>query len=109
MDLDIFMLIRETLFMIIVIPLFYLSVDVLFRLKKGRVASSRIFLKGAILFKASRLLAFSSLFGLFGSATLFLWSLTSLEEFRILTGCSLIIFLALLLYFIYLLREILKG
>jgi len=109
MDLDLFMLIRETAFIIIAVPLFYLSVDSLLRLRKRKLASSRIFLRGKLLLKASRSLVLSTLFGLIGAVALLFWSMNPLEVYRVTAGCSLIVFLTLILYFTYCFRNVLKG
>ncbi|OYT44129.1 hypothetical protein B6U84_04745 [Candidatus Bathyarchaeota archaeon ex4484_40] len=109
MDLDLFMLIRETAFIIIAVPLFYLSVDSLLRLRKRKLASSRIFLRGKLLLKASRSLVLSTPFGLIGAVALLFWSMNPLEVYRVTAGCSLIVFLTLILYFTYCFRNVLKG
>lgn len=108
MSFDLFMLFRETLFIVIAVPLFYFSCSTLLRLRRRRLASSRIFLRGERLLKASKSLLASSIFGVMGAAALLMWSIAPLEVYRVLAGCSLIVFLALLLHFTALFRRILK-
>jgi len=74
---DLFMLFRETIFFVIGIPAIYLTLRSILFLRRGAIASSRIFLRREMMIKASRLLLSSSIIG--GS-----WSRPSLcmEHYR---------------------------
>ena len=109
MSLDLLMLLRETIFLLLAIPMIVFSFKCLIGLRKEKVAASRIFLREEEMSAAFRNLFFASIFSLPASITLFLWSIFRLELLRLLTAILLTIFIVFILLSSYRLRRVLAG
>jgi len=109
MSLDLLMLLRETIFLLLAIPMTVFSFKCLMGLRKGKVAASRIFLREEEVSAAFRNLFFASIFALPASIILFLWSIFRLELLRLLTAILFTIFIVFILISSYKLRRVLAG
>jgi len=109
MSLDLLMLLRETIFLLLAIPMIVFSFRCLMELRKEKVAASRIFLREEEVSAAFRNLFFASIFALPASITLFLWSIFRLELLRLITAILLTIFIVFILLSSYKLRKVLAG
>jgi len=109
MSLDLLMLLRETIFLLLAIPMIVFSFKCLMELRKEKVAASRIFLREEEVSAAFRNLFFASIFALPASITLFLWSIFRLELLRLITAILLTIFIVFILLSSYKLRKVLAG
>ena len=109
MNIDLLMLLRETIFLLLAIPMIVFSFKCLMELRRREVAASRIFLREEEVLAAFRDLFLASIFALPASVTLFLWSILRLELFRLITAILFIIFIAIILISSYRLRKVLAG
>ena len=105
---DLFMFLRETMFFVIGIPAIYLTLRSILFLRRGSIASSRIFLRRGMMIKASRFLLSSSIIGVLGSVQVYIWSITGLDILRISGGLFLIGMAALILIYLRLLNHVLR-
>ena len=109
MALDLLMLVREAVFLVFAIPMIFFSAECLIRLKKGRVAASRIFLRRGHLILSVRSLLIASMFSIPASISLFLWSVYRLEAYRLSAAIFFILFAAFIFISVSRLRLVLKG
>lgn len=107
MNTDLLMLLRETIFLLLAIPMIVFSSKCLIELRRRKVAASRIFLKEEEVSTAFRNLFFASIFAFPASITLFLWSIFRLELLRLITAILFIIFITFILISSYELRKVL--
>lgn len=107
MSIDLLMLLRETIFLLLAIPMIVFSFKCLIRLRVMKVAASRIFLGEEDVRAAFRNLFFASIFAFPASITLFLWSIFRLELFRLITAILFIMFLVFILISSYKLTKVL--
>jgi len=105
---DLFMFLRETMFFVIGIPAIYLTLRSILFLRRGSIASSRIFLRRGMMIKASRFLLLSSIIGVLGAVQVYVWSITGLDILRISGGLFLIGMAALILLYLRLLNHVLR-
>ena len=105
---DLFMFLRETMFFVIGIPAIYLTLRSILFLRRGSIASSRIFLRRGMMIKASRFLLSSSIIGVLGSVQVYIWSITGLDILRVSGGLFLIGMAALILIYLRLLNHVLR-
>ena len=105
---DLFMLFRETIFFVIGIPAIYLTLRSILFLRRGAIASSRIFLRREMMIKASRFLLLSSIIGVLGAGQAYVWSITGLDILRISGGLFLIGMAILILLYLRLLNHVLR-
>jgi len=99
--MDVFMVLRETAFIILSIPTLFYGVRTIRGLMRVDVASGRIFLRIKGFMTILRLILCLSLFGLGVGVFLYFWSITGMDVFRIAGGCSAIATLASLLAILY--------
>ena len=85
---DLFMLFRETIFFVIGIPAIYLTLRSILFLRRGAIASSRIFLRREMMIKASRFLLLSSIIGFLEQAKPMYGALPDSTSSGYLEGCS---------------------
>ena len=102
------MLFRETIFFVIGIPAIYLTLRSILFLRRGAIASSRIFLRREMMIEASRLLLSSSIIGVLGAVQVYVWSITRLDILRISGGLFLVGMAALILLYLRLLNHVLR-
>ena len=103
------MLLRETIFLLLAIPMIVFSLKCLMELRRRRVAASRIFLREEEVMAAFRNLFFASISAFPASITLFLWSIFRLELLRLITAILFIMFIVFILISSYKLRKVLAG
>ena len=108
MNVDLLMLLRETIFLLLAIPMIVFSFKCLVELRRGNVAASRIFLREEVS-AAFRNLFLASTLALPASITLLLWSIFKLELLRLITAVLFIVFIAFILISSYRLRKVLAG
>ena len=109
MNVDLLMLLRETIFLLLAIPMIVFSFKCLMELRRGKVAASRIFLREEEISAAFRNLFLASTLALPASIILFLWSILKLELLRLITAILFIVFIAFILISSYRLRKVLAG
>ena len=107
MNIDLLMLLRETIFLLLAIPMIVFSFKCLIELRRRKIAASRIFLKEEEVSAAFRNLFLASISAFPASITLFLWSILRLELLRLITAILFIIFIAFILISSYELRKVL--
>ena len=107
MNIDLLMLLRETIFLLLAIPMIVFSFKCLIELRRRKIAASRIFLKEEEVSAAFRNLFLASISAFPASITLFLWSIFRLELLRLITAILFIIFIAFILISSYELRKVL--
>ena len=107
MNIDLLMLLRETIFLLLAIPTIVFSLKCLMELRTRRIAAPRIFLGEEDVRAAFRNLFFASIFAFPASITLFLWSIFKLELLRLTTAILFIVFLAFILISSYKLKKVL--
>ena len=105
---DLFMLFRETMFFVIGIPAIYLTLRSILFLKRGSIASSRIFLRREMMIKASRFLLLSAIIGVLGAVQVYVWSITGLDILRMSGGLFLIGMAASILLYLLFLNHVLR-
>ena len=105
---DLFMLFRETMFFLIGIPAIYLTLRSILFLRRGSIASSRIFLRREMMIKASRFLLLSSIIGVLGAGQVYVWSIMGLDILRMSGGLFLIGMAALILLYLLFLNRVLR-
>ena len=105
---DLFMLFRESMFFVIGIPAIYLTLRSILFLRRGSIASSRIFLRREMMIKASRFLLLSSTIGVLGAGQAYIWSITGLDILRISGGLFLIGMAALIFLYLLFLNRVLR-
>ena len=101
------MLLRETIFLLLAIPMIVFSFKCLIELRRRKIAASRIFLKEEEVSAAFRNLFLASISAFPASITLFLWSIFRLELLRLITAILFIIFIAFILISSYELKKVL--
>ena len=107
MNIDLLMLLRETIFLLLAIPMIVFSFKCLIELRRRKIAASRIFLKEEEVSAAFRNLFLASISAFPASITLFLWSIFRLELLRLITAILFIIFIAFILISSYELKKVL--
>ena len=107
MNIDLLMLLRETMFLLLAIPMIVFSFKCLIELRRRKIAASRIFLKEEEVSAAFRNLFLASISAFPASITLFLWSIFRLELLRLITAILFIIFIAFILISSYELKKVL--
>jgi len=107
MNIDLLMLLRETIFLLLAIPMIVFSFKCLIELRRRKIAASRIFLKEEEVSTAFRNLFLASISAFPASITLFLWSIFRLELLRLITAILFIIFIAFILISSYELKKVL--
>jgi len=105
---DLFMFLRETMFLVIGVPAIYLTLRSILFLRRGSIASSRIFLRREMMIKASRFLLLSSIIGVLGAAQVYVWSITGLDILRVSGGLFLIGMAVLILLYLRFLNHVLR-
>jgi len=95
--MDYFMAFRETVYVLLGLPILFYGVRILLKLGNVDVSSSRLFLRGDRFLRFLGDLFFFSLLGLIFAILLYLWWLTNLEVFRISGGLISILALTFLL------------
>ena len=90
------------------IPAIYLTLRSILFLRRGSIASSRIFLRREMMIKASRFLLLSSIIGVLGAVQVYVWSITGLDILRISGGLFLIGMAALILLYLRPLNHVLR-
>ena len=96
------------MFFVIGIPAIYLTLRSILFLRRGSIASSRIFLRREMMIKASRFLLLSAIIGVLGAVQVYVWSITGLDILRMSGGLFLIGMAASILLYLLFLNHVLR-
>jgi len=106
--LDWFMLVRAVILLVVGVPIIFVGVKILSRLRKVEVASSRIFLHEDEFKTATSYVVAGSLLALGAAVMLLFWLITSVDMLRILAGFHLMAVALLFYYALYRIYKILE-
>lgn len=106
--MDWFMLVRAVILLVVGVPIIFVGVKILSRLRKVEVASSRIFLRGDEFKTATLYIVAGSLLALGATVMLLFWSITNIDMLRILASFHFMAFALLFYYALYRIYKILE-